>query len=369
MEREFTGFLGLKDSVLEHLPHARTRDLDHVDGEFEDEDGDWATGFIVADPLPRCHVSEHSSQQEMPSSPLATSGRKRLFPLDSDASFICNVCSQYLPLHMLGPDLKCACLCCMPCLQQQIESVLEDRLPSSATQMLYPMQCPSCSCDAAIASSSIQLLAPDAFKVLEEKASQVFFEAADYIHCPGCSMMIEKVAGDIPAGVAPSGVPEFDRTAPFTEFDDNGRPLSRVALFDKYNNYFRCSLCKEGFCGLCMKLPYHLGYTCQEYEEFEKAKRCIYCETPILRWDESESQASSMKVRELQKCLDKEDVDVSWCVEKSELLSVWDLVSSVCERKECKQQLQRACTRKLECGHRCGGVRGERSCLPCLEVC
>lgn len=373
--RKFAGCLGLTDYILEPLPSpAYKPDLDHVDGEFEDEDGDRATGFILADPLPPHLVSSDNPQQEIPSSPCAMSGRKRLFPIDTDASFTCHVCSQYLPLHMLGPDLECACLCCTPCLQQQIESVLLQQVhdlvgtqPSLTTQMLHPVQCPSCSQDAAISASSIQFLAPEVCKVLEEKASQVFFESADYIHCPGCGMMIEKVAGDIPAGVAPSGVPEFDRTVPFTEFDDHGRPLSRVALFDKYNNYFRCSLCKEGFCGLCMKLPYHLGYTCQEYEEFEKAKRCIYCEMPIRRRDEYEIQASSMKIRELRKCLDKEDVDILWCVERSELLTVWDLVLSVCETKDCKQQLQHACSRRLECGHRCGGIRGERSCLPCLE--
>ncbi|KAI5081825.1 hypothetical protein GOP47_0001568, partial [Adiantum capillus-veneris] len=175
---------------------------------------------------------------------------------------------------------------------------------------------------------------------------------------------------DIPPGVAPSGVPEFDRTAPFTEFDDSGKPLSRVALFDKYKNYYRCSVCKQGFCGLCMSVPYHLGHTCEEFKEFENAKRCLYCDTPIQRDDASKVHASSPTVRQLQSCLDKEGVDSSWCVEKRELLSVLELVSNICDSKDCKKQLQHACTRKFECGHQCGGIRGERACLPCLhEAC
>lgn len=28
-----------------------------------------------------------------------------------------------------------------------------------------------------------------------------------------------------------------------------------------------------------------------------------------------------------------------------------------------------ACSRVLRCGHACGGVRGERACLPCLFGC
>lgn len=28
-----------------------------------------------------------------------------------------------------------------------------------------------------------------------------------------------------------------------------------------------------------------------------------------------------------------------------------------------------ACSRALPCGHLCGGVRGERGCLPCLHGC
>eukprot|EP00250_Pteridium_aquilinum_P018154 c23969_g8_i1 orf=150-2060(+) len=376
MGRGFIGCSSFKDYVLEHLPHACIRrDLNHVDGEIEDEDGDRATAFIIADPLPQHHVSEDSqfSQQVPLSSPFGLSGRKRLFLNEMDGFFICNVCSESLSLHLLEPNLECGCLCCTPCLRQQIEFMLSQRYDldgpgvPQAIEMLQPMQCPSCSSEAAISSSSIQLIAPEVCKVLEEKASQVFFEAAEYIHCPGCSMLIEKVAGDIPAGVAPSGVPEFDRTAPFTELDDHGKPLSRAALFDKYNNYYRCPLCKEGFCGLCMRVPYHLGYTCQEYVEFEKAKRCIYCETPIRRSDACENQASSITIRQLQRCVDKEGVDASWCVEKRDLLSVWDLVSSVCDAKECKKQLQQACTRKLECGHRCGGIKSERACLPCLE--
>ncbi|KAH7424102.1 hypothetical protein KP509_12G090100 [Ceratopteris richardii] len=349
------------DYVLEHLPQACDRDINHVVGEFADEDGDLATGFILADPVPpgygpprRAHLQTDLSKRDCPS------------PREQDACFICTICSQCLPLEELGPDLNCSCLCCVQCLKQEIESALSQQ-DSDFQYVMRSMNCPSCSCEASISPSCIQLLAPDTCKDLEAQANNRFFEAANYMHCPNCDMLIEKIAGDIPPGVAPSGVPEFDRTAPFTEFDDEGRPLSRTALFDKYRNYYRCSLCKQGFCGLCMHSPYHLGYTCEGFEKFKNAKRCVYCDTPILAKITSQIGPQTITIKELQRCLDEEGIDASWCVEKSELLGVWEMTLNVCDTRSCREKLHYACTRKLACGHQCKGVKGEKVCLPCLE--
>jgi len=61
-------------------------------------------------------------------------------------------------------------------------------------------------------------------------------------------------------------------------------------------------------------------------------------------------------------------VDAAWCVEKGDLVAVCRFVARVCDTKDCRKRARLSCTRILECGHRCGGVRGERLCLPCLEV-
>ncbi|XP_061382096.1 E3 ubiquitin-protein ligase MYCBP2 isoform X5 [Danaus plexippus] len=44
-------------------------------------------------------------------------------------------------------------------------------------------------------------------------------------------------------------------------------------------------------------------------------------------------------------------------------------IGNVCADQQCQEHGREACSRVLVCGHACGGVRGERSCLPCLFGC
>lgn len=39
----------------------------------------------------------------------------------------------------------------------------------------------------------------------------------------------------------------------------------------------------------------------------------------------------------------------------------------VCSSPECRDKLKHACTKRLPCGHPCGGLRGERPCIPCVR--
>lgn len=73
-------------------------------------------------------------------------------------------------------------------------------------------------------------------------------------------------------------------------------------------------------------------------------------------------------MKELQGQLEREDVDTAWCVEKGDLVAVHRFLACICDAKDCRKRARLSCTRNLECGHHCGGVRGERLCLPCLEV-
>ncbi|XP_038216347.1 E3 ubiquitin-protein ligase highwire [Zerene cesonia] len=44
-------------------------------------------------------------------------------------------------------------------------------------------------------------------------------------------------------------------------------------------------------------------------------------------------------------------------------------IGNVCADQQCQEHGREACARILPCGHICGGVRGERACLPCLFGC
>ena len=59
---------------------------------------------------------------------------------------------------------------------------------------------------------------------------------------------------------------------------------------------------------------------------------------------------------------------MAWCTMKEELVGVAAMVAGVCGDKACVDKARGACTKTHPCGHHCGGVRGERDCLPCLEV-
>ncbi|KAJ7534242.1 hypothetical protein O6H91_13G085400 [Diphasiastrum complanatum] len=366
--------------------------LNFVKGEFEDEDGDWATAFIQADPIPYAFVSTSS---------IASSGVPEA---KEDPQFFCRLCSGSVSLDLIFTELSCSCLLCKPCLSSYTHYLLttastctpndtlgsddslslkkgENTMPTSngtsyieriedansiRARVAFP--CPSPSCTGTFSLADAQHLAPKAFQQWQEAANLALFESTtDYVKCPGCNVVIEKVASELPPGLALSGVPELDRTVPFTELDCNRRPLSRAALLHKAVNRFRCTICHVNFCGSCLECPYHLGRTCEQLLEEKNSARCKYCQDPVYARKREASDDSAKSVKELQIWLEKEAVDISWCVEKSELVAVQRLAASICGEEECRKKLKEACTRTLVCGHPCGGVRGELNCLPCLQ--
>lgn len=44
-------------------------------------------------------------------------------------------------------------------------------------------------------------------------------------------------------------------------------------------------------------------------------------------------------------------------------------IGNVCSEQECQDYSKTACQKTLPCGHLCGGVRDEATCLPCLHGC
>lgn len=124
----------------------------------------------------------------------------------------------------------------------------------------------------------------------EEAANEaIFAENTAYVKCPGCKMVFEKVIGVLPPGMALTGVPELDRTAPFIELDNEGQRLSRSAMCHKSTNRFRCRMCTTDFCGACMEFPYHLGRSCEEIAEEKIAAKCLFCEALLRgtrRWSD-----------------------------------------------------------------------------------
>lgn len=206
-------------SLLRHALRLRS----FVPGEFQDEDGDSATQFILADPPPSSSATSFSSSSR-PLFPVASPhcDHPHIVFLsdddddaadadaddaddadDDDASFFCDLCLQNKPLHSIFL-LTCSCLFCRPCLRAHAESVLvkkasqigsstgvqfnhgpcpdeaggtscnrsseEDRITSvivdddSSSEPLESISCPNAGCIGRFSLSSAQLLAPEAFR-------------------------------------------------------------------------------------------------------------------------------------------------------------------------------------------------------------
>ena len=79
--------------------------------------------------------------------------------------------------------------------------------------------------------------------------------------------------------------------------------------------------------------PYHVGKTCEEFEEYKNADKCRYCMNKILGKPVSDLPA----------------------------------FAKVCQSPECAILMSQSCDKILECGHACCGFAGEEKCLPCLN--
>ena len=107
----------------------------------------------------------------------------------------------------------------------------------------------------------------------------------------------------------------------------DGSPLEGEAL-RHYNEFrIRCPKCASDFCSSCLALPYHVGYTCAQLLEFQQANHCRFC-------------GSAMPA---------------------------NAKGDVCGEAECLAKQASACSKVLACTHKCGGCKGEKSCLPCLH--
>lgn len=151
-----------------------------------------------------------------------------------------------------------------------------------------------------------------------------------FIACPreGCGWFGER-RGAKAEGEESEGQ-EMPRQAP------DGRPLSERHARHMVQHRFRCNSCSHNFCSGCKVVPYHSGFTCQEFVTHQESKRCRFCDIVLTPANTSLGG----------------DAGVAACV---------------CTNDECEEKKAASCGKLLACGHMCCGVHGEGECLPCLE--
>lgn len=179
----------------------------------------------------------------------------------------------------------------------------------------------------------------------------------DFVRCPSCHVVysvqmsrpvtptdIVSPMGRIPALLPACYSKDLPRGADL--------PLEK-ATRHMQRSRFRCGQCDVDFCR-CGVLPYHWGFSCDGWQKHQQAcqeggssSSCRWCSQPCMpKLRRSESLASAC-------CGSDEGTDLKRfppglsCAEK--------------ERRACGK-------RHRECGHWCGGFRGEQRCLPCLHA-
>lgn len=176
----------------------------------------------------------------------------------------------------------------------------------------------------------------------------------DYVRCPACHV-IYAVQGSRPA--TPT---DLSSTQPSLIPASYSKELPRIANLTleeatrhMHRSRFRCASCDMDFCR-CGVAPYHWGWSCdgwnkhqQATEQVGPAASCRWCLMPCVAKKSRSDHALAPAC-----CGSDEGTDLKKfpptlsCVEK--------------ERRGCLK-------RHSDCGHWCGGIRGEESCLPCLH--
>ncbi|KAL0046570.1 hypothetical protein WJX82_004073 [Trebouxia sp. C0006] len=213
----------------------------------------------------------------------------------------------------------------------------------------YP--CPAASCQAIVAASTLQGLAKEAFDDFCMAANEASLHAMGITGCPNCGAYVERLPPANSLNALPQAV-------------ENNQEVNQTAALHRATHRYRCAACKQDFCGQCFATPYHAELTCEEH----KAPKCLYCQAPLLEED-SYMDTDSASSRELTAGIKAQGVDSRWCLEKADLVQLYDRLQQVCQGPECKSKLSQGCSRLLACGHWCGGVAGETDCLPCLHGC
>eukprot|EP00347_Sterkiella_histriomuscorum_P005211 403357469 len=122
----------------------------------------------------------------------------------------------------------------------------------------------------------------------------------------------------------------------YKQLDRHGKSMSEDAAINCNLNKIECEQCRMSHCFKCKHEPYHLGFTCEDFQEWKKLRKCRFCQAIF-----------GDKQQELKKDL------------------AFDLV---CNQMECIKLMEKSCAKvHPDCNHFCGGTSTETTCLPCLD--
>jgi len=261
----------------------------------------------------------------------------------------CEICEKdHAPQDMISID-TCMHNFCYDCMKTYIDSKLHDQNVS-----ILDFQCPASQCESQIPYSVIKSLSTqhhenagvsEIDRLIEDTFQKAIETSEGIIRCPNknCKFRMERVKYDLKS-------PEYQleitkRSLELQGVLQNiGLDVMMEIIGCELDNRFRCRACGTEFCAQCNAMPYHHKYTCKQ----RKSQKCRFCG--------SSEQLSPMPV-------DDTTVKYRDLVASRETSGV----AFVCTKDECQLKCSRSCKKILPCGHYCGGVDKETTCLPCLN--
>lgn len=109
-----------------------------------------------------------------------------------------------------------------------------------------------------------------------------------------------------------------------------GKSVTSAMAKHHAENRFQCPKCRTEQCKACKTVPYHLGFTCSEYQEHKLKKyiilwfrKCRYCHNVLPKGYMSETGIKTF--------------------------------DDICDSDECTSLTKEACSKMLACGHPCYG--------------
>eukprot|EP00928_Gymnodinium_smaydae_P030295 TRINITY_DN22571_c0_g1_i1.p1 TRINITY_DN22571_c0_g1~~TRINITY_DN22571_c0_g1_i1.p1 ORF type:complete len:620 (+),score=25.78 TRINITY_DN22571_c0_g1_i1:169-2028(+) len=328
-------------------------------------------------------------------------------PAAVSEGFTCGVCGKYRELGTLYVLDACSCVLCRSCLTafavDEIASTLNkfrasksvDPLPYRSALHFSCLPCPACHICNGLDRPDLLELCGDSIRQAEEVVAD---DALSLVpRCPSCGIAVEAVTArddELPLGLRPTGVPEFDKTVPkmMSQSDSDGNMLSREALIHRERHRFRCK-CGTDFCNMCRASPYHLGYSCEEWQAKQNRVKCHFCdegatsvndiiaEAKRLQGTQGEQLACSASTHDAEafelmvktlplkvlraQMLSLKFSAVKLCKEREELETLAKKVH-VCSSVACRQRLADSCLKQLPCEHLCAAHACDGVCPPCL---
>jgi len=318
--------------------HRAADDDKDDDAKDEDDDGSDDDAAVVAGPAHGSHGASaahahapavsapngvHSNSTASSSPTSASTAAAALDTSSAAGGGNCPLCSKEGASRHSPPfPLDCSHTFCRNCLHDYLMDLVGQK-------KAVGMQCPWKGCGKEIDIGKIQkLLNAEEFESYLQATLLAFIEQDNLTFvCPNqkCKSVIS---------VQPVG--HLEPPHPITEKDDDGKVLTKEGWLHFQEFRVRCRQCQTVFCANCKVIPYHKGYTCAQFVDYQKARHCRFCST---RLDDKNTLGDAPSVA----------------------------LRDVCVQEECAAKRALSCTKMLSCGCPCGGVRDEPECLQCLK--